>query len=568
MKVVSETYGNRQGDLERARFVDLVTKLKDGRSNLFGVCFALAVGLAWINRFVQDDAFISFRYARHLAEGSGLVWNIGERVEGYTNFLWTLCLTPAFLFGWDPVLYSYTLSLMAYVCTLGICYWLASWLWRNWKAGLLCVILLATNFSFSSYATGGLETQFGIAWVLATVAALAYWQCYPQRMGAGIGAGVTSACAVMTRMDAVLLLVPFWLGATWRILCMRSCRSQRALSLAIGTAVLPVAGWLVWRHMYYGTWVPNTFLIKSAGVSWIRGAYYVALFYAVYGLWLFFPICWRNGRQSEKNPLVVELFTAWFLWQCYVIGIGGDFMEFRMMMPGLPFFMIVLSFCLLRLKRRLFILSIGILVVCSSLQDVCQPAYPCVDSIKKLKSQIVEWRNVADELTGILRNKESGAIKIGITCAGVIPFYTDAPCLDLLGLNDVDVAKKGARIQSLNRWLGNRPGHVVMAQWRQVLDKKVHLLVNTPWMFKLPTDGELLPLKADEVIRCWYWGKGWNDQRVSAAMVPFRAIEGYGKPIVVAWPCGKGKYLITLYVKRDPVIDQAIVRCHATVVNE
>ena len=41
---------------------------------------------------VFDDAYISFRYARHLADGHGLVWNVGERVEGYTNFLWTLLL--------------------------------------------------------------------------------------------------------------------------------------------------------------------------------------------------------------------------------------------------------------------------------------------------------------------------------------------------------------------------------------------------------------------------------------------------------------------------------------------
>ncbi len=43
--------------------------------------------LAWSNRFIQDDAFISFRYAENLVQGKGLVYNEGERVEGYTNFL-------------------------------------------------------------------------------------------------------------------------------------------------------------------------------------------------------------------------------------------------------------------------------------------------------------------------------------------------------------------------------------------------------------------------------------------------------------------------------------------------
>lgn len=36
-----------------------------------------------------DDAMISMRYAYNLAHGNGLVWNVGERVEGITNPLWT-----------------------------------------------------------------------------------------------------------------------------------------------------------------------------------------------------------------------------------------------------------------------------------------------------------------------------------------------------------------------------------------------------------------------------------------------------------------------------------------------
>src|SRR5262245_34549479 len=42
--------------------------------------------------FVTDDAYISFRYARNLAHGFGLRYNVTENppVEGYSNFLWTL----------------------------------------------------------------------------------------------------------------------------------------------------------------------------------------------------------------------------------------------------------------------------------------------------------------------------------------------------------------------------------------------------------------------------------------------------------------------------------------------
>ena len=53
--------------------------------------------------FLCDDAFISFRYARNLADGYGLVFNPGgERVEGYSNFLWVTVLAVVDHFGIAP----------------------------------------------------------------------------------------------------------------------------------------------------------------------------------------------------------------------------------------------------------------------------------------------------------------------------------------------------------------------------------------------------------------------------------------------------------------------------------
>src|SRR5947209_11278330 len=43
----------------------------------------------------SDDAYISYRYSQHLASGQGLVFNPGERVEGFSNLLYVLLLAPA-----------------------------------------------------------------------------------------------------------------------------------------------------------------------------------------------------------------------------------------------------------------------------------------------------------------------------------------------------------------------------------------------------------------------------------------------------------------------------------------
>jgi len=79
----------------------------DIRNRLTLLTVLIAAGwLAWTRRFVQDDAFISFRYARNWVNGHGLVFNPGERVEGYTNFLWTLLCALPIKMDWDPVFFT------------------------------------------------------------------------------------------------------------------------------------------------------------------------------------------------------------------------------------------------------------------------------------------------------------------------------------------------------------------------------------------------------------------------------------------------------------------------------
>src|SRR5438105_2649940 len=46
-----------------------------------------------------DDAYITFRYARNLAEGVGLVYNPGEWVLGTTSPLWAILLAGGYRLG-------------------------------------------------------------------------------------------------------------------------------------------------------------------------------------------------------------------------------------------------------------------------------------------------------------------------------------------------------------------------------------------------------------------------------------------------------------------------------------
>src|SRR2546423_1273937 len=69
-----------------------------------------AIGLRWIS----DDAFITMRYVKNFVKGNGLVYNMGERVEGYTHFLWLMILAAARTIGFDPVDASIWLGIGSY----------------------------------------------------------------------------------------------------------------------------------------------------------------------------------------------------------------------------------------------------------------------------------------------------------------------------------------------------------------------------------------------------------------------------------------------------------------------
>ena len=126
--------------------------------------FQLAVVLASLwdairYRWLSDDAFISFRYAKHWSEGHGLVYNVGEWVEGYTNLLWTLWIGFGMSLGWQPEWFAHGSSILAYTLMLGVL------LLFGHRSLSIPMVLVAGMTHVRLFATSGLETQwFGYLW--------------------------------------------------------------------------------------------------------------------------------------------------------------------------------------------------------------------------------------------------------------------------------------------------------------------------------------------------------------------------------------------------------------------
>ena len=499
---------------------------------------AVALARGWWLRFVQDDAFISFRYARHLAEGLGLVYNPGERVEGYTNFLWTLAMAPATALGIDIVAWSEGLSLASFAAALALTHALAR-RWHGERAALAALALTALNASFDAYATGGLETMFGIAWVLAAVAALAAGRIVP--------AALATAAAVMTRMDASLLLLPFWTAALFP----SGVRSFRFRPFAQASALLLplVGGWMLARHAYYGGWVPNTFLIKG-DVSPVRGLLYIGLFHLLYGFAAACPALWRALRTRR---LVTPAVAAVALWQAYLVLVGGDFMEFRLFLPCFPLLAICTGAALfpdgagpVAPSSRLVSAALLALAV-AGLPWLLPPRL--IQTVPDLKAYCAEMADGARTLREIL-GPDAKDVKLAITCAGVLPYLTELPTLDLPGLNDRDVATDGAPVKPAHAWLGNRPGHCRIATWDQVEAKGVNLLINYAWTVA----GDFAVGSVAELNARW---------------PQFHVEIPPGTPVrLVLWPLpGGDRRWAMVYVRPHPAVEAAIRRSRARVLD-
>src|SRR5262249_23261241 len=144
-----------------------------------------------------------FRYAKHLVEGHGLVYNVGgPRVEGYTNFLFTVLVAGGMALGAQAEHVALAIGLAAHAGTLAVLVRTARSLGVSTGATLAALVTRAVNPPFSGFAPGGLEPSLAtLLAVLAIARGLATLR-EERRARAFAAVSVLFALATMTRPDA------------------------------------------------------------------------------------------------------------------------------------------------------------------------------------------------------------------------------------------------------------------------------------------------------------------------------------------------------------------------------
>jgi len=185
-----------------------------------------------------EDAYITFRYARHFAGGLGLVYNPGEHAMGYTSPLWVMVCAAGFKLAQDPVIWTRALLLLADAVTLLV---MAGLLQRH--ASSLAAWAFAVFFAawpyYAATAASGMEPGVMMALIALSAALIARGSVF---------AGPALALLALTRPEGVAAAAVLALGASWR---------DRGVAL-----LLAAAGWgaMAWVH---GSPIPQSVVAKA-----------------------------------------------------------------------------------------------------------------------------------------------------------------------------------------------------------------------------------------------------------------------------------------------------------------
>lgn len=534
----------RQIDENRAMSLSLRSK------QILALTLCLLAAYAWLNRFMQDDAFISLQYARNLVEGNGLVWQPGDKTEGYTNFLWVLIVSLPFRLSIDPIAFMHFVGIALFLFSLFFLYMICLSLTNDTTAAWMATFLTGTNYSFSAYATGGLETQMQtcllLFCILLTMEASKRACPEPWRL---FGIGVLASFGILTRMDSAILFGPaifFILRATLRE---ETSIKSKVLNIASCCApiLLIVGAWLIWKIDYYGAILPNTFYAKvGASTSIIRGIGYLLEFLSSYWL-LFLPLLFifLRHRFSEGPRQLWVINVTVMSWLAYICYVGGDFMEFRFLVPIIP-----LIFCLLAWLLSPFSIDRTIkyfvcsLVVIGSIHHRLNFEFwddLKIEPISMLDEHVSDpkahasWVDIGKKLSKSFAGTD---VRIAVTPVGAIPFFSRLPAVDMLGLNDPYVARFG-------KIIGSRPGHQRMARLDYLIRSNVNLIIGHP----IVMDGS----------RYKYYKYGITMNLINSNWW-FELPREYEQPraAVLGIPLGKNTYLLAIYLRYHPAIQEAI----------
>ncbi len=289
--------------------------------------------------WASEDAFIFFRYVQNLVQGHGLVFNLNERVEGFTAPLWVFLLAiMQHLTGANlrplAIVIGYILSLTT----------LAIILFRDAdsksKFYPLAVVLLITTSAFRDFATSGFETS--LTYLLLVIFITEFKKGYLFKKSFFLGIAIS--LLVLNRPEAFLLFA--YCSILYLVEIIISFQDKKAIVPKIkhafnylSAAILILLPYQIFRMGYYASFLPNTFYAKKGGSLYLsQGLNYILDFILSYKLTMIvltilaivflinMKMKWVEDIYHKSR---LHIFIMALLLLGYVLYAGGDYMHGR-----------------------------------------------------------------------------------------------------------------------------------------------------------------------------------------------------------------------------------------------
>lgn len=451
-----------------------------------------------------DDAYISYVYARNAILGHGLTFNPSERVEGYSNFLWTAMMVPIVGSGLDVGRVSSALGVAFGVGVLALVVRFPRWLGISWIAGWMAALFLAVDGSFALWSVSGLETPL-FAFLVALGAFLYLKENFKtslvgKQLVLGVPAsGIVFAIAAMTRPEAaaVLALTVAHQGA-WRLLDQLKLVTRADLIRIASFVALFVPYWLI-RWRYYHSLLPNSFYAKvSVGgpaAQIIRGWEHVQQFVGVHLGWVILAPAvlalvlvivryvrgakcaarrsgiegarYENGgarygqiENVRRSCFGFTYFAALVIFYGgYIVYVGGDWSVGRFFVPMLAFVYLMIAAGIywgIELIWRRF--ALGWLPLAQG--GRLDPASISL-ALGVLLALALWWASSYEGEYKIyiggfdaalatearitagkwLKQNVPAGTWIAVDAAGQVPYFSELPALDMFGINDLHIGR-------------------------------------------------------------------------------------------------------------------------------
>lgn len=260
----------------------------------------------------NEDAYITFRYARAFAQGLGAVYNPGEHVLGYTSPLWMAWVSVGIRLGADAVAWARWTGVAADLVTLAALTGLLERHASRASAWCFAVLFGAWPF-FAAVAVSGLESS-----TLLALLAVAGWLVAARSAWAGLALG--ALCLARPEGLVCALVLSPWANGRARV--------AGAAILAAGIATLafaygsPLSQSVMAKASVYGT--PGV-LASRQWWDWILpfdlGGWPVKSDTAQ--LWtlrmLLAPAAVSGVLVLRRTPLLPVALAGLAVWACYIV---------------------------------------------------------------------------------------------------------------------------------------------------------------------------------------------------------------------------------------------------------